>query len=279
MLSHINLDFLFRIQKSLPPCPVEFVGFDPAYEINLNTREIETPKDIVVKKDHNSDTFYFIVDRFFDYMDLSTTSCVIFYNIGECTYLYPVPYYDLYSLSNYGKMIMPWHLSEVVTQEAGEVEFSFQFFKMSGEVLDDAEIIYSLQTKTSTFKVEQGIDAKTVEYDDINGNWEVTPLGCILTFNAQGGKHLFKPGDQITEKDLSYFSEEDYSYFELEETGYYKFKGSSEIELSYASLGGLSTVRLSKYADLYSLMAKVEELASEKRQCYWIIKEDTIIVE
>ena len=281
MLSNNNLDFLFRIQKSFPPCPIEFVGYDPAYDINLNTREIETPKDIVVKKDHNAVTFYFVVDRFYDYVDLSTVSCVINYNIGDSTYFYPVPYYDIYSLQGYGKMIIPWHLSEVVTQDSGRVEFSVQFYKIKGEVLDNAEMVYSLHTKPSSFSVSRGLEAKKIEYEDTNGDWKVTPLGATLTFNINGGKHLFKPGDIITEKDYGYFLEEEIKdYFSFNEiTKLYTFIGVENKEFSYSYLGGLSTVRLSKYADLYNLIEKVENLAGDKRQCYWIIKEDSITVE
>lgn len=277
MLSNNNLDLLFRLQNSLPPCPIEFVGYDPAYEINLNTREIETPRDVVIKKDHNAVTFYFVVDRFYDYVDLSTTNCVITYNIDDSTYFYPIPYYDIYSLKGYGKMIIPWHLSEVVTQNSGRVEFSFQFYKIKGEVLDDAEMVYSLHTKPTSFSVARGLDAKKIEYEDTNGDWEVTPLGCTLTFNANGGKHTFKPGDIINVKDYKHFTESEIKdYFSFNERKQlYTFIGAEEKEFSYSYLGGLSTVRLSKYADLYSLIDKVEKLTNDKRQCYWIIKEDT----
>ena len=115
-----ELDLLFQIQHSSPPGPIELPNYDPAYHVNLNTREIETPKDVVVTKDHNSTVFYFIVDRYFDFVDLSTVGCVILYTIKEKTYIYPVPYCDIYTLNHYNKMILPWTLDEVVTQQEGQ---------------------------------------------------------------------------------------------------------------------------------------------------------------
>ena len=61
----------FPVQAVLVPAS------ERTYEINLNTREVEAPKFISVEKDHKSETIYFKVDRFFDYMDLSQTACVI----------------------------------------------------------------------------------------------------------------------------------------------------------------------------------------------------------
>lgn len=162
-----ELDLLFQIQHSSPPGPVELPNYDPAYYINLNTREIETPKDVVVTKDHNSTTFYFVVDRYFDFMDLSTVGCVILYTINGKTYAYPVPFCDVYTLSHKGQIILPWILDEVVTQQDGEVEFSFKFYRIKGDLSDNAEMVYSLNTKTSKFLVHRGLDAPEIEYDDL----------------------------------------------------------------------------------------------------------------
>lgn len=162
-----ELNLLYQVQHSSPPCPIELPNYDPAYCIDLNTREVETPKDVVVTKDHNSTTFYFIVDRFFDYIDLSTVGCVVLYTIDKKTYAYPIPFYDIYTLSYCNKMIMPWSLSEVVTQQEGEVEFSFKFYKLKGDLPKNSEMIYSLNTKTAKFSVQRGLDAPELELDDL----------------------------------------------------------------------------------------------------------------
>jgi hypothetical protein len=52
-----------------------------------------------VKQDHNAETIYFKADRYFDGVDLSTTTCVVQYlNASTDTkkngYIYLVPYID-----------------------------------------------------------------------------------------------------------------------------------------------------------------------------------------
>lgn len=104
-------------------------------------------------------------------MDLSTTCCVVLYTVKEQTYIYPIPYYDVYSLSGCNKMILPWILDEKATQQEGDIFFSFKFYKMSGDTSDDAEIIYSLNTKTSKLTIHYGLDAPEItdEISDIPG--------------------------------------------------------------------------------------------------------------
>jgi hypothetical protein len=49
------------------------------YDIDLNTRTIRGPSVLSVQRDHKSEIIYFKVDRYFDYMDLSNTVCIIEY--------------------------------------------------------------------------------------------------------------------------------------------------------------------------------------------------------
>ena len=159
----LELDLLFKIQNSSPPSPIILPAFGTLYHIDLNTREIQVPEqDIVVRKDHNSTVFYFTVDRFFNYMDLSTTTCVILYTIKDKTYVYPVPFYDIYSLEEYHQMVIPWVVDEIMTKEVGEVIFSFKFYKIEGDISENAEMIYQLNTKTASIFVEEGLDAPEI---------------------------------------------------------------------------------------------------------------------
>ena len=164
----LALDLLFKIQNTSTICPLVLPVYGNLYNIDLNTREIEIPdQDIVVKKDHNSTVFYFTVDRFFNYMDLSTTTCIILYSTKEETFVYPVPFYDIQSLSTQQKMIVPWVIDDFLTKEAGEVTFSFKFYKMEGDISEDAELVYQLNTKTAKLFVEEGIDAPVIELEDL----------------------------------------------------------------------------------------------------------------
>lgn len=163
-----EVDILYQIQNTSPPSLTEMPSHDPLYNIDLNTRIIETPKEVVVKKDHNSTVFYFLVDRYFDYMDLSTTCCIITYTINNENYAYPVPFYDTYTFDKDNKMVLPWQLDRVVTSRTGEVMFSFKFFKMTGDTSDNAEIAYSLSTQPTTIVISNGIDAPELHFGDLD---------------------------------------------------------------------------------------------------------------
>lgn len=163
-----ELDILYQIQNTYPPCPAELPSHEPLYNIDLSTRTIEKPNEIVVKKDHNSTVFYFMVDRYFDYMDLSTTCCIITYTINNENYAYPVPFYDIYTYNHHNKMIIPWQLDRIVTSQTGEVAFSFKFFKIEGDTSDNAEIVYSLSTQPSKIFISRGIDAPELHFEDLD---------------------------------------------------------------------------------------------------------------
>ena len=56
---------------------IQMSGRETIYDINLDTRIIDSPKFIGVEKDHAAETIYFKVDRYYDYMDLANTICII----------------------------------------------------------------------------------------------------------------------------------------------------------------------------------------------------------
>lgn len=98
---------------------------DNIYNLDINTREIEAPKFLGVSDDHKSETIYFIVDRFADYMDLAETSCVVNYTNAEGkSGIYPVPFYDIFTYGKENKMLIPWVIDNFVTYKKGKIEFS-----------------------------------------------------------------------------------------------------------------------------------------------------------
>jgi hypothetical protein len=66
------------------------------------------------------------------------------------TCFYPVPFYDIYTKIEEGKIIFPWNLDYNVTKEPGSVQFSIRFFKIDTRITEnnDAELIltYNLNT-------------------------------------------------------------------------------------------------------------------------------------
>jgi hypothetical protein len=117
-----NLHLIYNVN---PPIYATLPTADNIYNIDINTREIDAPRFLAVEKDNISETIYFIVDRYADYMDLATTCCVITYtNAAKNTRTYAVPFYDIYTFGDNKKMIIPWCLDAGVTEAPGVVEFA-----------------------------------------------------------------------------------------------------------------------------------------------------------
>lgn len=95
--------YLWRLQDQNRPVSAILLPSDEnVYEIDLNTRTISAPEFLSVKKDHAAETIYFLIDRFYDNMDLTTTCCVVQYKnvkTGKERF-FPVPFYDVTTFSN-----------------------------------------------------------------------------------------------------------------------------------------------------------------------------------
>lgn len=158
------------------------------YSVNLNTRTIEAPTFLSVAKDHRAETIYFLVDRYYDYKDLSETSCIIeFINAAGEGGFYVVPFYDITSYPRYmdennvvhqAKMLIPWCIEGDVTKRAGSVQFAIRFYQ-----LDDANkgFIYNVRTQPTTATVLIGMDESQL---DANLNKDVT-ASLVEQINAK----------------------------------------------------------------------------------------------
>jgi hypothetical protein len=70
--------YLWQLQDQNRPVSAILLPSDEnVYEIDLNKRTIKAPDFLSVKEDHAAETIYFLVDRFYDNMDLSTAACII----------------------------------------------------------------------------------------------------------------------------------------------------------------------------------------------------------
>ena len=149
---------LFKIHGSLniPSLAVLLPRSENIFKIDLDSRTVEAPEYLSVLDDHNSETIYFIMDRFFDNMDMSTTACVIQYinALGEGR-LYVVPYYDIETYHATNQMLIPWCIEGEATKAAGEVTYSIRFFKID---ITGKYVIYNLNTIPSVSKVLNGIN-------------------------------------------------------------------------------------------------------------------------
>ena len=134
-------------------------------EVDLNSRKIKVPEFLSVSKDHQAETIYFKFDRFYDMVDLTTTTCVIQYkNAKGEEYVYPVPFFDSKTLALEKKVLIPWCIQGPATAYAGNVEFSIRFFRI--EKHDENYVItYDLNTIPSSGKVLQGQNWDLKEMD------------------------------------------------------------------------------------------------------------------
>lgn len=167
------LDQLFQIQTQAAPTTVQLLpNAKNVYNINLNDRSVEAPKVISVSKDHKSTVIYFKIDRYFDYMDLTNTVCLIqYFPVGEkkSPYIYAVPFYNTTILEDKGQIIFPWVVNGAATQKEGDLRFAIRFYRV-----DDSDgkisLVYNLNTTPVTTKVLYGLEADDetmkLEYDD-----------------------------------------------------------------------------------------------------------------
>lgn len=136
--------------------------------IDLNTRQVSAPEFLSVQKDHNAETLYFIVDRYYDNVDLATMSCIVQYqnaskNKASSGYVYAVPRYYLIAPKGEQKLIFPWVIEGPATAYSGTVTFSVRFYRISGEYHPDTEqstleYEYLLNTLSAKSKVLEGMD-------------------------------------------------------------------------------------------------------------------------
>ena len=97
-------------------------------------------------------------------MDLGETPCIFHYVNGEGkASMYAVPFYDVVSYSNEGKMLFPWCIDGAATQAAGPVDFQIRFYKL---VPSGTRYAYSFNTLPATSKVMYGMDIEDLQPSD-----------------------------------------------------------------------------------------------------------------
>lgn len=158
-----SLDQLFQIQTQVPPSPIRNLPTSTnTYDIDLNTRSIQAPKILSVSRDHKSTVIYFCIDRYYDYMDLAETVCLVQYipyGHKGAPYTYVVPFFDILSYQDTGKMVFPWVVGGPATATEGTIQFAIRFYKV--DTNEDGEVVltYNLNTTPTTSRVLYGLEA------------------------------------------------------------------------------------------------------------------------
>ena len=135
---------LLDIQNSTDVTYMTIPSEEPRFKVDLKNRTITIPKEfefLGTKNEHNAETVYFEIDRYFNGEDLSNHTCIIqFINKSGDGGLYPVTVID--KESEEGKIIFGWQIKEEVTYVAGEVQFAIRFYSIN----EDNRFTYNFNT-------------------------------------------------------------------------------------------------------------------------------------
>ena len=152
------------------------------YPINLDTREIEGPETLSVQSEHYAETVYFIVDRYYDRMDLAQTNCVVQYITDTGSYVYAVPFCDITTYAagyseedSSAKIIIPWSISASATKKAGIIKYIVRFYLIDETTVIDvddqgiplnAQFAYSLSTLPAQATILKTLPAEDFKTED-----------------------------------------------------------------------------------------------------------------
>lgn len=139
-------------------------GDEPRFIIDANSRTITIPDSFTflgVLNDHNAETVYFEIDRYYDQMDLSKQTCIVQFEsvssndakISEG--FYPVSKLDVDTVPN--KIIFGWEIQNDATAYAGNVFFSVRFYSTKkGE--DGIVFTYNFNTTAVSLPVKDSLN-------------------------------------------------------------------------------------------------------------------------
>lgn len=172
------LSLLYRIQDPNRPVQAIILPSDErVYEVDLNTRVVEAPECITLKEDHNAETVYFKMDRYFDNIDLARPDITILIQYENASksktdkgYFYCSPFIDIATYAEEDKILFPWVIEEPVTAYSGTVKFSIRIYSIARTEEDEYSFKLNLSTLTSTFKVLAGLDVLST-----TNNYSYTP--------------------------------------------------------------------------------------------------------
>lgn len=167
-----TLEQLYELQAQHAPSNVFLPYAHNIYDIDLSTRQVHGPEFISARRDHKAEVIYFKVDRYFDYMDLANTICIIEYivpgDIKRIPHIYIVPFYDTSKFKTENKLIFPWSVGGAATSKEGNLEYAIRFYRIDGEG-KNKKLVYNLNTLPTKSKILPSIEGdgkiSQIEYD------------------------------------------------------------------------------------------------------------------
>lgn len=157
-------EMLWQIQSNAPTKKALLLPKDEKiFDVNLESRTINVPEFLSVEKDHQAETIFFKFDRYYDYMDLTTKTCVIQYiNANGDSFIYPVPWYDTETFGFEKKVLIPWCIQGAATEAAGIVKFAIRFYSIDV----NHKITYDLNTLVAQGRVLKGQEGEFENFSE-----------------------------------------------------------------------------------------------------------------
>ena len=154
---------LLDIQQGTTVVHTTLPATEPRFHVDLDTRTITIPdefKFLATKKETKAETIYFVCDRYFDDIDLSTKTCVVQWIITDCSTtnrgIYPVTELDIDSVD--GKIVFGWQIQSESTQIPGKIEFAISFYKIGEDELGENVFKYNLTTLATSSLILDTLD-------------------------------------------------------------------------------------------------------------------------
>lgn len=156
-------DYLAQIKKTeLNDKGVKVDVISKIYDVDLAARTITTPEMLSVQYDHSAEVLFFEMPRYYEGMDLSTTTGVVQYiNADGNAGIYCIPFYDIITKETENKIIFPWYIEGLATKAAGKIKFSFCFYIISGDTFS-----YKLNTQMREGLILHGLDIDEMDDDE-----------------------------------------------------------------------------------------------------------------
>ena len=155
---------------------------EPALAIDANKRTIDTTlfnKTASVQSDEVAEIAVFSIDRYFDYMDLSTATIWVQWTAPGVDGI-PREGATLIEMKDVetepGKLRFGWPLDSEITAVPGNVQFAVRFFKkgivdvpqLDGTVVQENKVIYSFNTLPANLKISSALQPELNKETELN---------------------------------------------------------------------------------------------------------------
>lgn len=152
---------LYKIQDLNRQYEIIQTNDDPIYNIDLNKRIIQAPEFLSVVTDHNSETIYFKMPRYYDHVDLARRDLCLVVQYENSNpdpkkrgYIYKPRFIDITTFEEENEIVFPWVIEGPATMFAGPVTFSIKIYSLNAL----GEYDYCFNTLPATSKVLHGMD-------------------------------------------------------------------------------------------------------------------------